>query len=246
MYKKYYLNSQLYNYKSDEYIKLLSRLEVKVFENILKTDLFEEAYGKDELLNWLCSKCNKFVGIDFSCEIIRKAKLIKNKYNNLYYLLADVRRLPFKNDIFDLVISPSTLDHFSEIDLAIKEIYRVMKPNGLLIIVLHNKFNLPFILALDFQYALGLFLQKNFYYSFKDIVKILETNGFLIKYKTTIVHIPFLFSTISNCLERLNSKCLRNINLFCINLIRKYSMYNTILHYLTGWFIAVIAQKYDK
>lgn len=38
--------------------------------------------------------------------------------------VADVRRLAFKDDRFDLIISTSTLDHFPEIDVALKELYR--------------------------------------------------------------------------------------------------------------------------
>ena len=44
---------------------------------------------------------------------------------------------------FSLIISTSTLDHFPEIDVALKELYRVLKPKGVIILTLHNKTNLP-------------------------------------------------------------------------------------------------------
>ncbi len=247
---KYYINDKLAKYKNEEYIRLLSRLEYRFSDKVLKTDLYEEAHGKDEILLWIFDRCRYFLGIDISYDITNKARSAL-KYNRKYcfansvqYIASDVRSIPFRDSIFDIVISPSTLDHFSEIEMAISEIYRVLKPGGNLIIAINNKFNPLFILGSWLSHILGLISFKNFYYSPKKIERILKTQNFFIKNKIPIVHIPFLFPTISNLIHHINIECLNKLDAFCIDLIRRYSSYNTVIHYFSAWFIAIIAEKY--
>lgn len=250
MNNKYYINDKLAEYKNEEYIKLFSNLRNHPYDKILKTDLYEEAYGKEEALLSMSNKYDKFFGIDISYDIVNNAKL-KLEYidNNLkktsQCLVADVRGIPFKENTFDLVISPSTLDHFLEIDVALNEIYRILKPGGTFAITLNNRYNFLFVLNSYFLHALGILSFKNFHYSPKGIKNVLESNGFFIKDKRPIVHIPFLFPTVSNFLQYFNTRYLNNLDSFCMNLIKKYSSYKTVLHYISGWFIAVIAEKYQ-
>ena len=110
---------------------------------ILKTDLYEEALEPDHLLFSLAKNNRKVYGIDVSPKLARMTKR-KSGQKGLHLSLSvsDVRRLAFRNDRFDLIISTSTLDHFPEIDDALKELYRVLKPKGLIILTLHNTTNL--------------------------------------------------------------------------------------------------------
>jgi len=47
----------------------------------------------------------------------------------------DITRLPFPDDLFDFVICSHVLEHVSSDDLAISELYRIIKPGGLGIIM---------------------------------------------------------------------------------------------------------------
>lgn len=61
------------------------------------------------------------------------------------YLVGATRRLPFAADSFDLILSPSTLDHFPDSDdlgVSLKEIAWVFAPAGRLIITLDNPQNI--------------------------------------------------------------------------------------------------------
>jgi SAM-dependent methyltransferase len=54
---------------------------------------------------------------------------------------ADVRRLPFDDDSFNTVVSISTLDHFEqreEISVALRELARVLRPGGQLLLTMDN------------------------------------------------------------------------------------------------------------
>lgn len=48
------------------------------------------------------------------------------------FVQADAARLPFHNAVFDAVISNHSLEHFSQLDLALQEIGRVLKPGAAL------------------------------------------------------------------------------------------------------------------
>ncbi len=59
-------------------------------------------------------------------------------------VVSDIRNSPFKTESFDQIISNSTLDHFTnknDIIVSLKELRRMLKPEGVLIITLDNPSN---------------------------------------------------------------------------------------------------------
>ena len=89
-----------------------------------------------------------YTGIDISDKSIELAKTyfdLNNQKGNL--LLADDENLPFENDTFDLVYSWGVLYHTPDIRQAIKEIYRLLKSDGRLIIMLYNNLYLRITLS---------------------------------------------------------------------------------------------------
>ena len=73
------------------------------------------------------------IGIDPSFEAIVAAKRIAGQLQaNARYVVADARRLPFRDASFDVVFSYGVLQHFSKADVAtsVREIARVLDPDG--------------------------------------------------------------------------------------------------------------------
>jgi SAM-dependent methyltransferase len=106
----------------------------------LKTDLFDEAVGRG-LYNGARVRLPGLLGIDFSAAVVRRAR---RGSPGLAGAAADVRRLPFADAAFDTVLSISTLDHFEsreEITVSLREIRRVLRPGGLLLLTLDNAAN---------------------------------------------------------------------------------------------------------
>src|SRR5215207_7718462 len=77
--------------------------------SLLKTDLFDEAC-RAGLYPLLARRAKHAVGVDVSATVVRGARA---RHPGLCGIVADVRRLPFGCGAFDVVVSTSTLDHFT-------------------------------------------------------------------------------------------------------------------------------------
>ena len=84
------------------------------------------------------SGAKKVYGIDIVAESIQYCQ---SKYllKNLIFKRADLTNLDFPNNYFDLVSMFETIEHVKNYSKAIDEIYRVLKPGGLLILSTPNK-----------------------------------------------------------------------------------------------------------
>ena len=78
---------------------------------------------------YLVSQKKRTIGIDFG---LRSLKIAARKNVNL--IQADGRYLPFKSSIFKSVTCLDVVEHIPEAEKAINEIYRVMKPEGCLVL----------------------------------------------------------------------------------------------------------------
>jgi ubiquinone/menaquinone biosynthesis C-methylase UbiE len=79
------------------------------------------------------SKKGKLIAIDYSSEMIKKAK---EKWKNLKteFLIADIHSTPFDDESFDYVICNACFPHFENKKKALKEIYRILKKGGTVVI----------------------------------------------------------------------------------------------------------------
>jgi len=105
--------------------------------SLLKTDLFDEAVA-DGLYAVLAEEAGRVVGVDVSANV---AAMAGRRHPGMVTAAADVRRLPFDDASFDAVVSISTLDHFErreEIGTALREMTRVLRPGGQLLLTLDN------------------------------------------------------------------------------------------------------------
>ena len=83
------------------------------------------------------------VGIDNSSKLLNIAKRNAKKHKaKCKFLEADIRNLPFKNNSFDIVLSAGIIEHVPEIEKCIKEIARVLKKEGYLIIHVPHKISI--------------------------------------------------------------------------------------------------------
>lgn len=78
-------------------------------------------------------KTGRIIAIDYSTEMIKNAK---NKWEKLpvEFIVADIHKTNFSGDCFDYVICNACFPHFEKKKVALKEIYRILKKNGVIVI----------------------------------------------------------------------------------------------------------------
>lgn len=119
-------------------------------------------------------------GIDIGNKAIKYAG---KKFKSVTYKVGDIYNINFPKNSFDAVIIEDVLEHLEDPNLAVKEISRVLKPNGIFhayvplegeTFTLHNLFNK---LGIKFKEKFAGHIQN---YKYKDIKKILLKNKFKI------------------------------------------------------------------
>lgn len=80
-----------------------------------------------------------FVGVDFSAEMLKRAK---RKAKNL--VMADLHHLPFKNSCIDGIVNLNVFYQLDRPKVFIKEVHRILKPGGKVIISTPKPAKTPF------------------------------------------------------------------------------------------------------
>jgi len=84
-----------------------------------------------------------YTGIDLSTisiGVCKKHFELYDKKGNIINM--DVENLMFEDNAFDLIYSWGVLHHTPNMEKAIDEVYRVLKPGGKIIIMIYNRYSL--------------------------------------------------------------------------------------------------------
>lgn len=178
------------DYRRDEQRLLATYLAPLDQLSLMKTDLWDEAKNT-RILSWAAGEGARCHGIDISLPIVRRARAELGR-TSLRAPVADVRRLPFRNDAFDAVYSMGTVEHFDETERAVEEIHRVLKPGGRAVIGVPNRWD-PFLrpLLVAALYRLGLYaygFEKSF--SRRRLRRMLVAAGFEVIAEDGILFVP--------------------------------------------------------
>jgi SAM-dependent methyltransferase len=164
---------------------------------LLKTDLFEEANGEDQILfDTTPAPVHRF-GCDLCFATAqRAARRFAGAGAGL--LCSDVRHLALASESLDLIVSTSTLDHLDsigELRGAIGELARTLKPGGRLVLTLDNPRN-PIYWVLRLMSRLGwLPFRLGVTVSRARLISLLEQAGLEVLGSRMLIHNPRLIST---------------------------------------------------
>jgi SAM-dependent methyltransferase len=173
---------------------------------IMKTDLFDEAFG-DGLNGWFERRDNQVFACDLAFSTARGAA---KRQKRLAAVVADVRRLPFPANVFDCVFSDSTLDHFAaeaEILRSLEELGRVLRPGGTLLLTMDNPRH-PLVWLRNLQPRLWMRVGVVPYVvgvtcNVRRLGQLLERAGFEVRESGAIMHSPrVLLVPLCRWLER--------------------------------------------
>jgi len=142
--RSWYLDPLAARQKQQAHLELVARWAGKGDGRLLKTDLFEEANGADQLLFDLCGDYGRALGFDHDFATVAQASLRRPDGAAISFLACDARCIPLETGCIDVVVSNSTLDHFqkkSDFAVALEELARILRPGGVLILTLDNPLN---------------------------------------------------------------------------------------------------------
>lgn len=215
-------------------------------EHLLKTDLFDESLGEG-LYPLLSARAKSVIGIDISG---LTAQAAKSRHNGLRVTGADMRYLPFSDGTFDVIVSNSTLDHFEssdEILTSLRELHRVLRPGGQLLLTLDNLANpvialrsyLPFRL-LNRVGIVPYYVGSTFG---PDLLRHhLEQTGLEVLEVSAVMHFPRIFTmAMVRILERYARRGIQKRFLRFLMSFEHLSTWPT--RFLTGYFVAARAIK---
>lgn len=195
----WYLDPLVAQQKREVHLEWIKRnVQRRSTSVVLKTDLFEEAHGEDELLFSLPFEADLMLGIDLDETTVRRA-VSRHRGNSGRCAAADVRSLPFRSGSIDIVLSNSTLDHFEaadDLEISIRELARVLKPGGLLLITLDNARNPFYLLFRAGARRYGLSFRLGHTANRRELARLLENAGLEPLTSDLLLHNPRFLSTL--------------------------------------------------
>jgi len=114
--------------------------EIASDENIRVT--LDAGCGTGRFVSSLAHLVTLSVGVDFSREAIYNAmerRIFTRTKDNTFLCLAEIENLPFLENTFDLILSLGVIEHFKNPIPLLKEMRRVLKPDGLLFLEVPNR-----------------------------------------------------------------------------------------------------------
>ena len=100
----------------------------KPFKSNLKLDILELGYGKGEHLRFVSKDYNQYIGIDKNNYAGKSLKVDKK----LKFIKMNAESLNFPDTKFDRIIATCLVVHLKNIEKALLEWRRVLKPNGVI------------------------------------------------------------------------------------------------------------------
>jgi len=115
------------------YFKRL-KMGVRLLQGQMYDSLLDVGYGSGILLLELAKRCRKLYGIDKHGKSREVKEILARHRLEAELLDADVLRMPFPDRMFDCVTCISVLDHIPDLAAALREIHRVLRPGGTVIV----------------------------------------------------------------------------------------------------------------
>lgn len=136
--KKWFDNqAEVYDEKDVILYSKYGKISCKNIAEYLKNKEYEKLLdigsGTGYLINLLSEKHEaQYTGLDLSPNMIKVAN--EKNIKNATFIEGVSDNLPFEDNTFDVVTCSQSFHHYPDTDKALKEAYRVLKPNGIYII----------------------------------------------------------------------------------------------------------------
>ena len=136
MVEKYHSEGTLFE-SANPFLRYVEKMRAKTIvklANVSKHDsVIDVGCGEGYILS-LLPKAKKSIGLDISKVALNRAKKFLQNRKDIELLLGDGQNIRFEDDSFDVVICSEMLEHIPNPHAVIKELHRILKPNGNLVV----------------------------------------------------------------------------------------------------------------
>ncbi len=147
----------------------------------------------------------RLVGLELEGAIVRRAQSNVGHLDDILLTQGDIYHLPFRDDTFDSVILSEILEHVTDDLAGLREVYRVLKPGGVVAITVPNA-NYPFLwdpinktletlFGVHIQHGplAGIWANHVRLYERDRLRAVVEKAGFLVEAERAFTHYSFPF-----------------------------------------------------
>jgi ubiquinone/menaquinone biosynthesis C-methylase UbiE len=150
-----------------KYLTEVETVLIKKCVDFSKTSLVLDVGAESGRISLIALNTNtNVVGIDIDVVSLRR---LRKRTKQACVVAADARHLPFRGDIFDAVFMIEVLDYIPELDVALNNCNRVLKPESSCILSFGNKSS--------FKGKLKSLKSKPYLHSFKGVIHNLPLSG---------------------------------------------------------------------
>lgn len=154
-YEEFFKTYDAFRYQKESHIlRCLDNINFKG-KNVLEIGLGQGADSEQ-----IIKRGANWSGLDLTSESINRVKtrLLLRKLPFESIKQGSVLEIPFDDNSFDIVFSHGVLHHVPDIQKAQKEIHRILKANGELIIMLYSKWSLNYLISIGIVRRIGLLI----------------------------------------------------------------------------------------
>lgn len=162
-----------------EYRRQKREKELQIFLDLLDNKKGDRIIELGCSSGFLARHLGKVTAIDTSAEML---KITKKKNPEATVLEADMFKLPFKDNSFNKVVIMRVWGHLNrdELKTAIREADRILEKDGVIIFDLEEFNILRVVINFFYKRIFGIKGYKNYRWSMKESIKILDEEGFVI------------------------------------------------------------------
>jgi len=127
--------------------------------------ILENGCGVGQYVNHLSPVSGTVIGLEFDFERGNQAKSLSVQSENAHFVNSAGENLPFPKATFDLILSHEVIEHVQDDSLAVKEMVRVLRPGGRIVLFAPNR-GYPFETH-------GIYLSGKYYFGNKPLINYL-------------------------------------------------------------------------
>lgn len=119
--------------------------EVSSLADLNNKTVLEIGCGRGGFSNYLVRHYTGITSLfacDYSESALKIGRSVSSSQSKITWQQEDIQKLSFDNNTFDTIISCETIEHVPRPHSALRELYRVLKPEGRLVLTCPNYFNL--------------------------------------------------------------------------------------------------------